>query len=62
MSTLRDAIDEDMRERRGVDLATAQRMANDGYARRDRVGDQMWQMHHPDWQSRVVETRRGLDR
>jgi hypothetical protein len=61
MSILSDAS-EDLRERRGIDLATARRMAEDAYARRDKVGDQLWQLHQPDWQSRELQTWRGLDR
>jgi hypothetical protein len=62
MSTLRDAIDDDLRERRGIDLATARRMADDAFARRAKVGDQLWRLNQPDWQSRERQTRRGLDR
>ncbi len=61
-SVLRDAIDEDLRERRGVDLDTAQRLAADAYARRDKVGDACWHDHQMDYVAREAQLRRGLDR
>jgi hypothetical protein len=59
MSILSDASD-DLVQRHGIDLETAQRMAADAYDRRDKVSDQMWRMNQPDWTARATITRQGL--
>jgi hypothetical protein len=60
-NVLQDASD-DLRERRGVDLETARRMAADAYARRNKTGDARHLDHQPDYVARQNELQRGGDR